>query len=224
VLSQVLVARANERPTVAARRRARAFPPPPRKLAIIAQLPAYRRGLAVALTEHAFEIDEHAAVDDALAHVDAAVLVLQVESDWDALARLQAAHTGAIIALLVEATTSRYQRALRLGVTGVVAHDAAVDDIVATVEAALAGLTLLPAGVVQCLVARGGATDEVPISKTEIGWLRAMADGATVAKLAVAARYSERQMHRRIAALYKRIGAANRQQALLFAARCGMLD
>jgi DNA-binding CsgD family transcriptional regulator len=31
-------------------------------------------------------------------------------------------------------------------------------------------------------------------------------------------------MHRLIANLYKRIGASNRQQALLFAARYGILD
>jgi hypothetical protein len=54
--------------------------------------------------------------------------------------------------------------------------------------------------------------------------LRASLPDQKIAKPARSARYSERQMHRLIADLYKRIGATNRQEALVLAARRGILD
>src|SRR5439155_16605668 len=117
-----------------------------------------------------------------------------------------------------------YRRALRLGLAGMVPREAPPEQIVAVVAAALAGTTLLPCSIARHLADRCGVEEPLPISDNEAGWLRAMADGTTIATMAEAARYSERQMHRLIANLYKRIGAANRQQALVFAARCGILD
>lgn len=193
-------------------------------VAIIERLPAYRRGLAAAFADVGFAVEELAAYDESVADADVVVFTIDSEAAWVGLTELLEAPGVAIVALLEDATVTGYRRALRLGLAGTVSREASTEQIVAVVCAALAGTTLLPCPIARQLAERGGVEQPLPISDNEAGWLRAMADGATIATLAQAARYSERQMHRLIANLYKRIGAANRQQALVFAARYGILD
>jgi DNA-binding NarL/FixJ family response regulator len=190
---------------------------------IVERLPAYRRGLAVALAESGFVVEELAAVEEPMRAADAIVLTIDSEESWAALVRVVASST-VVVALLEDAGVSSYRRALHLGVAGAVGRDASTEQIVAVVRAALDGTTLIPRPIARQLADRCGAEEPLPISDSEARWLRAMAEGTTIANMAQTARYSERQMHRLIANLYKRIGAANRQQALVFAARYGILD
>jgi len=196
----------------------------PTIVAVVERLPAYRRGLAAALAENGFAVEEHAAVQEPIESVDAVAFTVDSEESWAALIPLLAAPGPAVVALLDDADVASYRRALRLGVAGAVGRDAPTEDIVAAIRAALAGTTFLPCPIARQLAERCGAEEPLPISDSEARWLRAMAEGTTIASMAQAARYSERQMHRLIANLYKRIGAANRQQALVFAARYGILD
>jgi DNA-binding NarL/FixJ family response regulator len=193
-------------------------------VAIVERLPAYRRGLAAAFADVGFAVQELSVFDESTTDADAVVFTIDSEAAWAGLAELVADPRVVVVALLEDATVTGYRRALRLGLAGTVSREAATEQIVAVVCAALAGTTLLPCPIARQLAERGGVEQPLPISDHEAGWLRAMADGATIATLAQAARYSERQMHRLIANLYKRIGAANRQQALVFAARYGILD
>ena len=192
-------------------------------VAIIERLPAYRRGLAAAFADVGFAVEELAGYDESVADADVVVFTIDSDAAWAGLTELLEVPGVAIVALLEDATVTGYRRALRLGLAGTVSREAPTEQIVAVVCAALAGTTLLPCPIARQLAERGGVEQPLPISDHEAGWLRAMADGATIATLAQAARYSERQMHRLIANLYKRIGAANRQQALVFAARYGIL-
>jgi DNA-binding NarL/FixJ family response regulator len=192
---------------------------------IVERLPAYRHGLALGLAEHGFEIEERSALDERVTAFQVVVVTVAAQADWAVLAELaKAQDRPAIVALLEDPCVSHYRRALCLGLEGAVPRDAAIEQIVGAVEAALTGIMLLPSPIARQLADGSGVDEPLPISDCEIGWLRAMAEGATIAKMALAARYSERQMHRLIANLYKRIGAANRQQALVFAARYGILD
>jgi DNA-binding NarL/FixJ family response regulator len=191
-------------------------------VAIVERLPAYRRGLAVALCEHGFVVEELAAPEAPTA-ADALALTVDSDESWNALGMI-AEKPPPILALLENACAASYRRALRLGATGAVPREAPTEQIVRAICAVLAGTTLLPHSIARQLAEGAGAGEELPISESEARWLRAMAEGTTVATMAQGARYSERQMHRLIANLYKRIGAANRQQALVFAARCGILD
>jgi DNA-binding NarL/FixJ family response regulator len=189
----------------------------------VERLPAYRRGLAAAFADVGFAVEELSGFDESATAADAVVFTIDSEEAWAGLAEL-VGQGNVVVALLEDATVTGYRRALRLGLAGTVSREASTEQIVAVVCAALAGTTLLPCPIARQLAERGGVEQPLPISDNEAGWLRAMADGATIATLAQAARYSERQMHRLIANLYKRIGAANRQQALVFAARYGILD
>lgn len=60
------------------------------------------------------------------------------------------------------------------------------------------------------------------LSDVELGWLRALRRGETVAQLAVEGGLSERTMHRRLASLYRRLGVANRTDAVALAERLGL--
>ena len=193
-------------------------------VAIVERLPAYRRGLAAAFADVGFGVVELCALDERPLEADAVAFTVDSEESWAALETLRDTTGPAVVALLEDATIPSYRRALRLGLAGTVAREAPTEQIVAVVCAALAGTTLLPCPIARQLANRCGAEEPLPISDNEARWLRAMADGVTIANMALGARYSERQMHRLIANLYKRIGAANRQQALVFAARYGILD
>ena len=61
------------------------------------------------------------------------------------------------------------------------------------------------------------------LSARDVAWLRALADGVTVSSLARASGYSQREMYRLLAALYARLGADSRTDALLRADRAGLL-
>jgi DNA-binding NarL/FixJ family response regulator len=94
--------------------------------------------------------------------------------------------------------------------------------VMAVVRAAAAGQTLLPRQ-----VARGmsrSQTGPVPqLQAHERGWLRHLAESGTMANLATASGYSEREMYRLLGSVYTRLGAANRTEALLLAERWGLL-
>jgi len=195
-------------------------------VAVVDGLPAFRRGLAAGLAEHGFDVEElDHAPETGEEH---AVVALTVGSgdDWSLLGGLRALPSApAVTALLAEPHVAGYRRALRLGATGVVARDAAIEEIVAVIEAALVGSTLLPQHVVRRLLEPGdGVDDSLPLTDCERGWLRAMANGATIGRLAEAANYSERQMHRLIRCLYLRIGVSTREEAIVLAALWGLLD
>ncbi|HEX6700014.1 MAG TPA: hypothetical protein VF101_04720 [Gaiellaceae bacterium] len=194
------------------------------RVAIVERLPAYRRGLAATFAEAGFAVEELGFLDDRVEAADAVVFTIDSETSWAELAALTETPGVVVVALLEDPSLSNYRRALRLGLSGTVPREAPTELIVSAVCAALEGTTLLPCLIARQLADRQGGEGPLPISDNEAGWLRAMADGVTIASMAQAARYSERQMHRLIANLYKRIGAANRQQALVFAARYGILD
>jgi DNA-binding NarL/FixJ family response regulator len=194
------------------------------RVAIVERLPAYRRGLAATFAEAGFSVEELSSLDERARVADAVVFTIDSETSWTDLAGLVETPGVVVVALLEDATLCNYRRALRLGLSGTVPREAPTELIVSAVCAALEGTTLLPCLIARQLADRQGAEGPLPISENEASWLRAMADGVTIASMAQAARYSERQMHRLIANLYKQIGAANRQQALVFAARYGILD
>ena len=62
------------------------------------------------------------------------------------------------------------------------------------------------------------------ISPWEVHWLQMLANGATVADVARDASYSEREMFRLLNRLYRAMGARNRVEAIVMAARAGLLN
>ena len=125
------------------------------------------------------------------------------------------------MAVLPTLRVALVERVFAAGASGVVACCANPEELAETVHAAVAGKTVLPSDVVRGLTADAERTGAV--SAEERAWLKALADGATVADLSRRFAYSERQLYRRLGALYARLGAGGKTEALLRAERAGLL-
>jgi DNA-binding NarL/FixJ family response regulator len=194
--------------------------------------PARRRGIAAALEEagHAVqELDRPAAVIECLQRsaVRAAVLCTLEPAGLELLRRARAGCPDAVLVALVPGNDARTIRAALLaGATAAASVDAPLDELTQVVGVALAGKVVLDAPVAEALArgCPGSAPLDDSVSDAEADWLRGLARGDTVAELAEAAAFSEREMYRQLGALYERIGAANRTQAIVRAAQLGLID
>ncbi|GAA2625854.1 response regulator transcription factor [Paractinoplanes durhamensis] len=195
------------------------------RVAVVGHLPMYARGLAATLADHGHPVDIPA---DVLAWARQAgdpvvFLTLAHESDWARLASLTKARADAVIVGVVADPGVRdLVRAVASGAVGVMPLDADPAAVGETLRAALGGRSLLPTDMLRALVS-GSAGDDRPVTEAEVRWLRELADGTTVARLAEQAGYSERMMFRLLSGLYTRLGATNRTSALMRARDEGWL-
>jgi DNA-binding NarL/FixJ family response regulator len=194
-------------------------------IAIVDRNDVYARGLRAALEDEGFAV---ARATDDLDLEDVGLVLLSIRStdDWDTLAELESDSSDVVVvAVLPEPGLQAYIRALGLGARAIVAEDAPVGELVEVVRAALRNLTLVPSDIARTL-ASGPSEAEIgsPITNEEADWLRALARGTTVAQLAEASSYSEREMHRLLRRLYLRMDARNRSEALVVATRLGLLS
>jgi DNA-binding NarL/FixJ family response regulator len=72
-------------------------------------------------------------------------------------------------------------------------------------------------------LSRESGVGEAELPTAQLEWLRALAQGITVAQLAERHGYSERAMFRHLRDLYARMGAKGRTEALMLANRRGWL-
>jgi DNA-binding NarL/FixJ family response regulator len=188
---------------------------------------SYRNGLCAALSTAGFAPTELADPRDWAATAGRRVLLWTVRSpkDWKGFKALRGLNPELVlVALLVDLTPDAYAEALRSGAVAAVAWEAAPEDIVKVLAAALAGDTLIPAGVAQALAAKLPAVEDPDwITHEELTWLSILADGGTVHDLAEKVGYSERALYRLLHALYGRLGVSNRTEAILQASRRGFL-
>lgn len=195
--------------------------------------PVYAHGLQTVLQESAASCVQADGLDDVArllaspvggtrwvavvpAGAEGAVLAAVASASEPSAARL------AVVVVLDELTTEACAQALQAGVTGVLSVSDAPGDVVSVVSCAGQGQTVLPRRVVQALC-RPATTPAPELSSVERAWLRRLAAGLTVAGLARANGYSEREMYRRLSSVYLRLGARTRTEALLIAERAGLL-
>lgn len=154
------------------------------------------------------------------------LLTVTEPADWRLLAQL--CRTGLpvlVVAVLPAATLENYVRAVSLGAAGAVPRATGRRELRDTVLAVSAGKSLLPHEVVQALAHPPEATEapEPVLSATDVQWLRDLANGVSVGRLADRAGYSERMMFRRLRDLYGRVGAGSRAEALFVAKERGWI-
>lgn len=128
---------------------------------------------------------------------------------------------AAILALLADPVTEGYAEVLQAGATGVAALDASADDVLDVLAHAMRGLAVLPTEVVGALATRAGSPPT--LDDEQRAWLQQLARGVTIAELSRIAGYSERSMYRLLAAMYTRLGANNRAEAVAAASRRGLV-
>jgi DNA-binding NarL/FixJ family response regulator len=198
------------------------------RIAVVDPLPMFVRGVANTLAEagHVAETP-----DDVVAwvrHPGAPVVLMTVlgEPDWRLLAEIISTRPDAVIIVMLPARDAEtWVRALTAGAMGALPRDTSAEVMCETIATAAAGGSLLPFDVLRALVAslQPNATigSARPVSDQEVGWLRLLAIGTTVARLAERAGYSERMMFRLLADVYRRLGASNRTTAIMRARDAG---
>lgn len=153
--------------------------------------------------------------------------VLLVTDDGERAAQAREAVTraapeAASVVLIDQPTPEKY-RTLLATCTAVLPASSSESDVAVAVAGAWRALSCLPVSAARAL--SGGSNGQAPValSARDVLWLRALADGVTVGSLARTAGYSQREMYRLLAALYSRLGASSRTEALLRADRAGLL-
>lgn len=204
--------------------------------AIRDHIPVYRQGIARGLDAAGYETAEPG---DCFAWIQsfrrathpteyrlAVLLSIRGEADVDTLAALSAHDDRvALLALLVDPAADNYRRALEAGAWGVVDYAASPDEIVAALEATWAGAVRLPRGVAVELLGRPATANAAPpVGESDVIRLAALANGWSVERLASHENFSTREMFRRLQELYRSLGVSNRHQAVVVAARYGLLD
>jgi DNA-binding NarL/FixJ family response regulator len=187
---------------------------------------AFRRGLAASLTSADFRPEEQADLWSWAVRPGRKVILVtvRVPSGWGPLLALTRLFGKVlVIALLKDAAPEAYSEALRIGADGVADWHAEPEFIVEVVQAAYNGHLLIPLPAGRALARGHEVVNKNSISPDEREWLTWMASGMSVCQMAARAGYSERAFYRRLAALYKRIGAAGRTEALIYAIEHGIL-
>lgn len=114
---------------------------------------------------------------------------------------------------------------LRCGAWVVLPSATSVSWLLVAVEAIGAGLSVVPHLAFHDWTPTGGkAQDTGHVTDQEIDWLRILASGVTIGRLADTVGYSERNMQRLLAATYRKLDVSTRTEALLEATRRGLLD
>ena len=195
-------------------------------VAVLDPLPLFQRGVAEALTSDEILVDK--APTDIRAWVArggqrVVVMTLASPADWALLEQLSA--RTSVIALLEENTAPLAIRALRLGAGSVVPRSATPAVMRRALDAVLGGDAVMPRSVVRSLISssRLHESSAPQILDEEVLWLRQLASGVTVARLATIAGYSERAMYRLLNSIYDRLGVKTRTEALIKANAYGWL-
>lgn len=188
------------------------------------RIPTFSAGMAAVLEYEGFAVER---TSDPLARLrrQRADVALVTADDVGSLRALCDEFPGlAVVAVLVSADPADYIRALRDGAHAVVAWCASQTEIVQVVVAAMAGQTVLPRAVAQAIaLAAPNQRMHCDLSAVEIRWLRGLASGISVVLLAKAENFSQREVFRRLADLYHKMGARNRQEAIALAGQWGLL-
>jgi two-component system nitrate/nitrite response regulator NarL len=190
------------------------------RIALMGSVPAFRRGLAAALAERGATVSE--VVDDQPMPAGCAVVLVTVRALDELRLLAPAAGEAAVVAVLSDGSPASHREALCSGAAAAVAENESVEEIVEVVLAASEGRARLPFEIARTLATAPAAA--APVSTQERGWLRSLARGATVAELAHDSCYSERELYRRLGRLYRRLGAETRAEALVRAAKAGILQ
>ena len=197
------------------------------RITVIDAFAAFRRGLAMALTDAGFDVDEVETLAAWAPSIDSPIAVVAVRSEHD-LRRLAAMSksTPDLVAIVIQENndTRSARAALCAGATASVRADCSLEELAEVIRLAASGRTALPSSVARDLARGRGLTPaNCRVSPREAEWIRTLARGTTVSELARRAGYSEREMYRCLHEIYDRMGVASRAEALVQATRWGLV-
>ncbi|GAA0907277.1 response regulator transcription factor [Virgisporangium aurantiacum] len=187
----------------------------------------FRYGIVALLAKAGHEVETPADPLGWARRYEQATVLLTVDNDldWAMLSRLGRAGRGvAVVAVLASITAASGAEAVRAGATSVISRSASPDSVLRVMAGLSDGDATLPQEVLRMLSTEPDEPDNGDRPPPDqIGWLRALAGGSTVATLANDVGYSERAMFRLLHGLYKRLGVRTRTEALMRAYERGWL-
>jgi DNA-binding NarL/FixJ family response regulator len=184
--------------------------------------PILSRGIASVLHEAGLRVHIAAEADDWATIPDIRVAIVELSATYGRalIGNLSCPRSVvSIVAVVDAAIPGAYVEALQAGACSAVFREGPPEELIDSVRAALRGHSLLPVGVIRCLVSLLVSGSSRSLSSLDAQMLHALAQGDSVVALAARLGYSEREMHRKLRKLYSRIGAANRAHAIVLATR-----
>jgi DNA-binding NarL/FixJ family response regulator len=203
-------------------------------IAVVASTPALRAGLRALLSAPGLDVLGEAAGLADLALSGMAGVTLLVLGDERALADLPdllaEGHRPAVVALAESAGAAAALRDLPLPGWGLVAPDAPAATLHAAVQAAAAGLTVLPARLAAELLAGRAAleplalpTEGEPLTPREREVLDLLAEGLANKAIARRLNISEHTVKFHIGAIYDKLDVSSRTEAVRQGAHRGLI-
>jgi NarL family two-component system response regulator YdfI len=182
----------------------------------------FRRGVAAALSSLGHVVEEPTDAAAWLHERPGGIVLLTLHSteDLDQLTALCSLRPHPLVVALPSGDVPLLGvQAMRAGARSVLTRAATMPALQRAVSATLNGEAVMPAEVADLLVTQQGLRPPrhwAP-SSHQLAWLRKLADGWTVARLASDSGYSERAMYRLLQALYQQMGVRTRLEAVITA-------
>ncbi len=199
-----------------------------KQVGILNAPPVYVTGLADALRSSDYDIESVTDVESWLNGNSGQILLLMVSKpeDLDLVVDLrEGSPDAAVVTLLDPVTADRVAASLRAGATGSVGLFSSSAEVVLAIEAANDKKVVIPTGMARSMMKSSLSNIDLRmLSEIDAEYLRALAHGEKVASLASRFNYSEREMYRRLRRLYNRMSVSGRTEALLLAARWGVIE
>jgi len=192
------------------------------KVVIVDDHPVVREGLAAALSHRGFEIGgSFGSAEELLrGRFEADVVLLDLElpglSGVEAVAKI----AKPVLVLTAYANDEQIDAVLRAGARGFLLKGAAVDEIERAIRAVAAGQTYLDPKVASRVVAISGAPR---LSEREREVLRHVAAGRSNKEIAASLAIAERTVKFHVTAIFNKLGAENRAQAVALAIERGLV-
>jgi DNA-binding NarL/FixJ family response regulator len=192
------------------------------KIAIVDDHPVVREGLAAALGKSFTIAAAFGSAEELLAtRFDADVVLLDLElpgmSGIDAIPKVG----KPVLVLTAYANDEQIDAVLRAGARGYLLKGASVDEIGRAIHAVAAGQTYLDPKVASRVVALSGAPR---LSAREREVLRLVGAGRSNKEIAAALAIAERTVKFHVTAIFNKLGAENRAQAVALAIERGLLS
>lgn len=200
-----------------------------RTVSIVGGSPTWRRGIGGILSDHDLDPVEALSLRGWTPGAGGIAIVIWAESVevHDEVADHAAEYPAIpVVAVVPELELGRLAGLLRAGCTGVVDERDEPEAIMQVIDAAVAGRSSMPRHLAEAMALRIPRTPDADewVTDDERTWLRALADGVTVAGLSDRIGFSEREAFRMLGDLYVKIGVKNRTESIIWATRHGILD
>ncbi len=200
-------------------------------VAIVDGIRSARESLATALRNRDYSV--HLPSDIALwldeLRVVPPVVVLRVpgqsSSAVDQVQEIRERRPGAVVICISSVIDHQVcAGALGAGAAAVLGPDALSADVAMAIEGALHGHSVLPTEIAVHMAVKTATHPVAELTTTEIAWLVALAGGTSAETIARNAGYSPRHFRRILKILYGRLGATSMREALVGAAKAGVLE